>query len=233
MPFSQVGEEWLCNFGEQILHSSNMVLKYSICSFAEEPKICCLFLEESSQTCSTFTVQKNFIRIHLFFIICFLLPLPPFWTQETENKTNVPPSHTLYYHSPYDSCNQPTCSPKWRVSAPCSEPLWNAELHSSTKWGTGRDTVTKLHFTNCITCIFSAHTCLQRSLGGHWYERKQPRSFCLQSPNSRIETYAAYYSFFIFLTQKSVLKHIKSWHPLFTLSQTITLLSLCGSFNAK
>lgn len=95
------------------------------------------------------------------------------------------------------------------------------------------DTVTSLHFTDCTTCIFSADTSLQRSLGGLWYERKQPRSLCLQSPNSRIETYAAYYSFFIFLTQKSVLKHIKSWHSLFTLSQTITLLSLCGSFNAK
>lgn len=66
MPFSQVGEERLCNHGEQIMPSSNTVLKYAICSFAKEPKICCLFLDESSQTCSTFTVQKNFIRIHLF-----------------------------------------------------------------------------------------------------------------------------------------------------------------------
>lgn len=66
MPFSQVGEERLCNHGEQIMPSSNTVLKYAICSFAKEPKIRCLFLDESSQTCSTFTVQKNFIRIHLF-----------------------------------------------------------------------------------------------------------------------------------------------------------------------
>lgn len=86
MPFSQVGEERLCNHGEQIMPSSNTVLKYAICSFAKEPKICCLFLDESSQTCSTFTVQKNFIRIHLFPLSAFSFLRLPFSHRKQKTK---------------------------------------------------------------------------------------------------------------------------------------------------
>lgn len=86
MPFSQVGEERLCNHGEQIMPSSNTVLKYAICSFAKEPKIRCLFLDESSQTCSTFTVQKNFIRIHLFPLSAFSFLRLPFSHRKQKTK---------------------------------------------------------------------------------------------------------------------------------------------------